>query len=278
MPINKLTPEPHTWDTSRNVTYPGSCMRYLILRPLLWHAQCSVGGVSYGTGITEIERAAARREGKPLPETPAAAASSACTVERTLGGSNGLSGGSAACRGNGAESALNDRVEGSGRQGACGGGVPGKGTGGGALSGSRAAPPANGSVPPGSATGVSSGRAGTVSGALGGGTAAPGRAGAPARRAMGFNFVDARLTGGAFQREARPALLREFFRVLAVCHTVIPDGMRCARHAQCQGRCMSCMPSLRWLHAILLDIVRCLGRMTGEPQRHSWPTSVRPQA
>ena len=215
-------------------------MRYLTLRPLLWNAQCSVGGVSYGTGVTEIERAAARREGKPLPETPAAAVSSARTVGGTLGGSNGLSGGSAACHGKGTESGPDGGVDGSGRQGACGVGVPGKGKGGGALGGSRAAPPVNGSAPPGSATGVSSGGAGTAGGALGGGTATPGRAGAPARRFMGFNFVDARLTGGAWQREARPVLLREFFRVLAVCHTVIPDGARCARHAQCQDACMSC--------------------------------------
>ena len=239
-------------------------MRYLTLRPLLWNAQCSVGGVSYGTGVTEIERAAARREGKPLPETPAAAVSSARTLGGTLGGSNGLSGGSAACRGNGVESGLNDRVEGSGRQGAVGEVVPGKSKARGALGGSRAAPPANGSALPGSTTGVSSGGAGTVGGALGGGAAAPGRAGAPARRAMGFNFVDARLTGGAWQREARPALLREFFRVLAVCHTVIPDGMLRPSRSMCQGACMSCLPSLRWLPATFLDIMRCSELVTGE--------------
>ena len=40
-----------------------------------------------------------------------------------------------------------------------------------------------------------------------------------------FNFYDSRLMGGAWQREARPAVLQEFFRVLAVCHTVIPEGL-----------------------------------------------------
>ncbi|KAK9845741.1 hypothetical protein WJX81_001079 [Elliptochloris bilobata] len=98
--------------------------------------KCSVGGVSYGTGVTEIERAAARRAGAPLPADP---------------GAEPLSGG------------------GGGGSGALGGCAPGSHT-------------------------------------------------------KGFNFADARLTGGAWQREARPALLREFFRVLAVCHTVIPDG------------------------------------------------------
>jgi len=39
-----------------------------------------------------------------------------------------------------------------------------------------------------------------------------------------FNFYDKRILGGAWEQEARPAVLKEFFRVLAVCHTVIPDG------------------------------------------------------
>lgn len=218
------------------------CAETRVLRTLLWNAQCSVGGVSYGIGVTEIERAAARREGKPLPDISEVTASS--SVQGTSVGSNGLSGGSAACHGEGAESPLNVALEGNGRQGASRGGVPGKGKAGGALGGSRAALPANGSAPPGSAAGVSSGGAGAVGGAPGGGTAAPGRAGAPARRPMGFTFVDARLTGGAWQREARPALLREFFRVLAVCHTVIPDGARRARHAPCirAHACHACRP------------------------------------
>ena len=39
-----------------------------------------------------------------------------------------------------------------------------------------------------------------------------------------FNFYDKRVLGGAWEQEASPDMLREFFRVLAVCHTVIPDG------------------------------------------------------
>ena len=74
---------------------------------------------------------------------------------------------------------------------------------------------------------------------------------------MGFNFADARLTGGAWQREARPALLREFFRVLAVCHTVMPDGMRSASHIQCHSACAFCISSLHWLSAVGFDIARC---------------------
>lgn len=44
-------------------------------------------------------------------------------------------------------------------------------------------------------------------------------------RAPSFNFYDKRLLGGAWRNEARPDIIREFFRVLAVCHTVIPDGV-----------------------------------------------------
>ena len=43
-------------------------------------------------------------------------------------------------------------------------------------------------------------------------------------RAPAFNFYDARLLGGAWRGEERPDIAREFFRVLSVCHTVIPDG------------------------------------------------------
>lgn len=54
-------------------------------------------------------------------------------------------------------------------------------------------------------------------------------------RAPSFNFYDGRLLGGAWRREARPDIVREFFRVLAVCHTVIPDGAHAlapCRHSQ----------------------------------------------
>ncbi len=39
-----------------------------------------------------------------------------------------------------------------------------------------------------------------------------------------FNFHDTRITAGAWQREHDPATAEMFFRLLAVCHTVIPDG------------------------------------------------------
>ena len=39
-----------------------------------------------------------------------------------------------------------------------------------------------------------------------------------------FNFYDKRLLGGAWQQEEHPEHIRQFMRVLAVCHTVIPDG------------------------------------------------------
>ena len=40
-----------------------------------------------------------------------------------------------------------------------------------------------------------------------------------------FNFYDKRIMGGAWLQEGRPQVIKEFFRVLAVCHTVIPDGL-----------------------------------------------------
>jgi len=43
-------------------------------------------------------------------------------------------------------------------------------------------------------------------------------------RAPAFNFYDKRLLGGAWRYEEHPDIVREFFRVLSVCHTVIPDG------------------------------------------------------
>ena len=53
-------------------------------------------------------------------------------------------------------------------------------------------------------------------------------AAAPWKQAS-FNFYDKRVLGGAWEQEARPAVLKEFFRVLAVCHTVIPDGKSTTR-------------------------------------------------
>ena len=40
----------------------------------------------------------------------------------------------------------------------------------------------------------------------------------------GFNFRDARLEGDGWMRLADAETIRDFFRVLAVCHTVIPEG------------------------------------------------------
>jgi phospholipid-transporting ATPase len=39
-----------------------------------------------------------------------------------------------------------------------------------------------------------------------------------------FNFYDERIMGGAWAAQPNPQLAREFFRMLALCHTVIPDG------------------------------------------------------
>lgn len=39
-----------------------------------------------------------------------------------------------------------------------------------------------------------------------------------------FNFYDDRIMNGAWASQPNPHLAREFFRMLALCHTVIPDG------------------------------------------------------
>ncbi|CAM8938245.1 unnamed protein product [Rhodiola kirilowii] len=41
----------------------------------------------------------------------------------------------------------------------------------------------------------------------------------------GFNFDDARLMQGAWRNEAYPDMCKEFFRCLAICHTVLPEGV-----------------------------------------------------
>ena len=41
---------------------------------------------------------------------------------------------------------------------------------------------------------------------------------------VGWNFMDARLTHGAWKGEVRADLVKEFFTLLAVCHSVIPEG------------------------------------------------------
>ncbi|CAM8946147.1 unnamed protein product [Rhodiola kirilowii] len=40
----------------------------------------------------------------------------------------------------------------------------------------------------------------------------------------GFNFDDGRLMQGAWRNEANPDMCKEFFRCLAICHTVLPEG------------------------------------------------------
>jgi phospholipid-transporting ATPase len=45
----------------------------------------------------------------------------------------------------------------------------------------------------------------------------------PAREQY-FNFFDERILGGAWASQPNAHLAREFFRMLALCHTVIPDG------------------------------------------------------
>ncbi|KAG9449609.1 hypothetical protein H6P81_009574 [Aristolochia fimbriata] len=43
-------------------------------------------------------------------------------------------------------------------------------------------------------------------------------------REKGFNFEDARLMRGAWKNEPDPETCMEFFRCLAICHTVLPEG------------------------------------------------------
>ncbi|XP_055810180.1 phospholipid-transporting ATPase 3-like isoform X2 [Solanum dulcamara] len=43
-------------------------------------------------------------------------------------------------------------------------------------------------------------------------------------REKGFNFDDARLMRGAWRNEPHPDSCKEFFRCLAICHTVLPEG------------------------------------------------------
>ncbi|KAK1415692.1 hypothetical protein QVD17_31477 [Tagetes erecta] len=40
----------------------------------------------------------------------------------------------------------------------------------------------------------------------------------------GFNFEDARLMHGSWRNEPNPDMCKEFFRCLAICHTVLPEG------------------------------------------------------
>ncbi|KAI3901768.1 hypothetical protein MKW98_013883 [Papaver atlanticum] len=45
-----------------------------------------------------------------------------------------------------------------------------------------------------------------------------------AEHEKGFNFDDARLMRGAWRNEPNPDACKEFFRCLAICHTVLPEG------------------------------------------------------
>ncbi|KAJ0250619.1 hypothetical protein HA466_0139290 [Hirschfeldia incana] len=47
---------------------------------------------------------------------------------------------------------------------------------------------------------------------------------AGAIREKGFNFDDPRLMRGGWRNEPNPDLCKEFFRCLAICHTVLPEG------------------------------------------------------
>ena len=82
-------------------------------------------------------------------------------------------------------------------------------------------------------------------------------------RAPAFNFYDARLLGGAWRSAERPDIVREFFRVLSVCHTVIPDGVAplacpCGAHAlrlHVLCRCMHALgmwEGLAWALSLML--------------------------
>jgi phospholipid-transporting ATPase len=107
-----------------------------LTRNVMEFFKASIGGVSYGAGVTEIERANAARRG----------------IQITTRGSGSVNGGAANGDGMGGE----------------GGGSP--------------------------------------------------------VREQYFNFYDDRVLGGAWAAQPNPELAREFFRMLALCHTVIPDG------------------------------------------------------
>ncbi|KAJ1295754.1 hypothetical protein BS78_01G247000 [Paspalum vaginatum] len=51
-----------------------------------------------------------------------------------------------------------------------------------------------------------------------------GKRSASAVHEKGFNFDDARLMRGAWRNEPNPEACKEFFRCLAICHTVLPEG------------------------------------------------------
>jgi phospholipid-transporting ATPase len=64
----------------------------------------------------------------------------------------------------------------------------------------------------------------------------------PVREAY-FNFYDERVLSGAWAAQPNPHLAREFFRMLALCHTVIPEGGR-GQQATVDGSCARVSPQL----------------------------------
>ncbi|KAK3027872.1 hypothetical protein RJ639_041506 [Escallonia herrerae] len=54
-------------------------------------------------------------------------------------------------------------------------------------------------------------------------------------REKGFNFDDARLMHGAWRNEPYPDMCKEFFRCLAICHTVLPEGEESPEKIQYQA-------------------------------------------
>lgn len=47
---------------------------------------------------------------------------------------------------------------------------------------------------------------------------------AAAHREQFFNFYDDRIMDGRWMQQPNAEVIEQFFRMLAVCHTVIPDG------------------------------------------------------
>ena len=48
-----------------------------------------------------------------------------------------------------------------------------------------------------------------------------------------FNFYDKRLLGGGWMSQQDPELIKQFCRILAVCHTAIPDGEQASAVVDC---------------------------------------------
>ena len=68
-----------------------------------------------------------------------------------------------------------------------------------------------------------------------------------------FNFYDKRLLGGAWMKQQDPELIKQFCRILAVCHTAIPDGELATMHEHCLGLCRPLRQLLSWPLLLMLD-------------------------